>query len=354
MICGHQPDRPVPGCKFCRHVAAGGRYADLFRNPPKAAGPVAGRPPLKEQDVPCPHRGAVLEHGHGCCGGNGSVFDCDLHDRCVLTAVAGKTKPGFPACDVCPDRPVVETVSTLRVLPPKPVPVLALAPPPRERPGGRCVATCAVGPVGRAWLAVTGPHLGAYAARLGVPFEVITGPDGDPYPLRHKWRLADLLGRYDRVAYIDADAIPAPDCPDLFEAVPESHVGVLDDWPHLERTAWIGPEIEAIRRAVGRPGPPVRTCYNTGVLVLSAIHRPLFEPPDRPIPGFHCAEQHWFNVRVQETGLPVFALPPELHWHPFVDPRRERLASAKLVHLAGEPDRAAKLRQLADRLYPPA
>lgn len=107
MTCGHES--PRPGCPFCRAVASGSRYADLFRNPPPAAAPgfkgSPPPPPARAVDLPCAHRGAVVEYGHGCCSGNGDVYDCERFERCVLTAVPGKTRPGVAACDACEHRP---------------------------------------------------------------------------------------------------------------------------------------------------------------------------------------------------------------------------------------------------------
>jgi hypothetical protein len=216
------------------------------------------------------------------------------------------------------------------------------------------VASCAVGPVGRSWLAVTGPLFERYAARVGARYEVLTGPDADPYPLRHKFKLAELLDRYDRVVYLDADVVLGPDCPDLFAEVPETHVGALDEWPWLGRPAWVQAEVEAVAAAAGLPPPgPLARYFNTGVLVLSAAHRGAVEPPPVPIPHLHCAEQHHVNLRLAALGLPTWPLPLRLHWHPWADPARAHTAGVQVWHFAAEPDRPAKLAAKAAELYPP-
>jgi len=217
--------------------------------------------------------------------------------------------------------------------------------------GPRLLLSAAVGANGKKWLEITRPLMETYAAKCGAVFEVIT--DGDEsYPLGEKWRIAEYLGRYDRVVFLDADVVVAPDAPDLFNTVPSTHVGVRDDWPWMcvdvgvnVTRAWMDLEVRAIRKAANRPGPLVSTCYNTGVLVLSSQHAGLFDPPKVPLPKFHCTEQHWFNLNVLDQQPAVYELPWELHWHPFIDRKRERTEGVKVWHFAGEADRAELLRR---------
>jgi hypothetical protein len=239
---------------------------------------------------------------------------------------------------------------------PKLVYPVAVKPAEGPRSGPRLLLSAAVGANGKKWLEITRPLMETYAAKCGAAFEVIT--DGDEsYPLGEKWRIAEYLGRYDRVVFLDADVVVAPDTPDLFNLVPSTHVGVRDDWPwscvqsgtNVLR-AWLDPEIRAIRKAANRPGPLLSTVYNTGVLVLSSQHAGLFDPPKVPLPKFHCTEQHWFNLNVMDQQPAVYELPWELHWHPFIDRKRERTAGVKVWHLAGESDRAEKLKRLVSEI----
>lgn len=220
------------------------------------------------------------------------------------------------------------------------------------RPGGLAVVTAAVGPIGRAYLAAAGPTQLAYAKRVGADYRVIAGPDAEVYPLRWKWRVWDYLGWYDRVLFLDADVVLGPDCPDLFAAVPPGVVGARDDWSHLKSHDWLVTEGRAVAAAAGLGLADVRTCWNTGVMVLSAAHRPLVGPPAEPLPAFHCTEQHLFNLRARDLAAPVVDLPWGLHWHPYMDRKRERTAGVHVWHLAGEVNRAAKLHRLVRDLYP--
>ena len=239
---------------------------------------------------------------------------------------------------------------------PKLVYPVAVRPAEGPRAGPRLLLSAAVGANGRKWLEITRPLMETYAAKCGAVFEAIT--DGDEnYPLGEKFRIAEYLGRYDRVVFLDADVVVAPDAPDLFNAVPSTHVGVRDDWPWMcveagvnVTRAWMDPEIRAIRKAADRPGPVVSTCYNTGVLVLSSQHAGLFDPPKVPLPKYHCTEQHWFNLNVLDQQPAVYELPWEMHWHPFIDRKRERTAGVKVWHLAGESDREEKLRRLVSEI----
>jgi hypothetical protein len=276
------------------------------------------------------------------------VYRCDLFQ--TTTAQVSRCDDAERCCQDC--RFFVQGERKLQKPPADPKVVRPVkADKPGDWVGGRLVLTAAVGGNGKKWLAITRPLMEAYAARVGAAFDVLTGGD-ENYPLGEKWRIGGYVRRYDRVLFLDADVVVAPDCPDLFAAVPEDRLGVRDDWPWLCTEVgtqvtrdWMEPEIRNIRAYAGRPGPFPSTCYNTGVMVLSPRHAPLFDPPAKPLPKYHCTEQHWFNLNVLDQAPPVSELPWELHWHPFIDRKWARTAGVKVWHFAGEKDRERLLRQ---------
>ncbi|MFO0849162.1 MAG: hypothetical protein U0871_11505 [Gemmataceae bacterium] len=77
----------------------------------------------------------------------------------------------------------------------------------------------------------------------------------------------------------------------------------------------------------------------------------MFLPPAVPVPVLHCTEQHWTNLLFREQGVAHFELPWGLHWHPFIDPAREKVEGVKVWHLAGERLRGERLRAKVRELY---
>src|SRR5262245_34503117 len=88
------------------------------------------------------------------------------------------------------------------------------------------VVTLAVGGKERQLLEVSGPSMAAYARRIGADWHVIDGEPIQPaYPMEDKFRIHGFLTFYDRVLYLDADVMVGDDAPNLFDLVPETHVG---------------------------------------------------------------------------------------------------------------------------------
>jgi hypothetical protein len=183
---------------------------------------------------------------------------------------------------------------------------------PRRSP--LAVVTCAAGPEGRDLLAVSGPWLRAYAARLGADFIALDWPGAAGFPLSAKFALHHVVAAYERTAFLDADTVADPDlAPDLFALVPADSVGIYDDLPGLLRgTAGAGlvaHEYQRFREVTGLGRVSVGFYGNTGVMAFARGHAPLLAPPTVPVPPLHCGEQHWLVARLVDSGVPLFRLP---------------------------------------------
>lgn len=168
------------------------------------------------------------------------------------------------------------------------------------------VATLVNDPSWAALAAVTLPTHRAYADRCGAEFVVMDERHPD-HPHYAKWAVRDLFARYDRVLFLDADAIVRRDTPDLFALVePDRLAGEneLLTWPDH------GPQLQAWAARMGLPVPPRVPFYlNTGVFLAARRHAGLFRPPEVVDPGHGFPEQHHFNVRVLAERVPVQTLP---------------------------------------------
>jgi hypothetical protein len=226
------------------------------------------------------------------------------------------------------------------------------------------VVTCAAGREGRDLLAVSGPWLRAYAARLGADFVVLDWPGVPGWGQSGKFALWRVFEWYDRVAFLDADTVADPAlAPDLFGLVPPGAVGIYDDAPGLLRYPAGGALIEEYQRLRVQQGGErraVRFYGNTGVVVADRGHAPVFAPPAGPIPPLHCAEQHLWIMRLHDWGGPVVRLPAagNYQWWDQAEYRDPPPAEA-ILHFAGlrphrsAGERLAVMRQWAARLRPP-
>lgn len=239
--------------------------------------------------------------------------------------------------------------------------VVELLEPPPVRPwSGRtqsryALVTLATGEHGRELLKVSGPGLRRYAREIGCDFHAISGPPG-PFPLARKWEVVRYMERYERVVWIDADVVLAPDTPSLLEYVPRGSIGIHSDWPWLTNREWVLAECRALCESQGYDASAVReVAWNTGVWVADREHLPVFAPPRLPYPRFHCVEQWHEQLRMAQLGVRVHLLPSQFNWQWWVQSREmvEPVAGTYVYHYAGligQPEeRLRQMRELARR-----
>lgn len=132
-----------------------------------------------------------------------------------------------------------------------------------------------------------------YAARIGADFVVIDRPGiAKTTPHWEKFQIFDLLEKYERILYLDADTIVREDCPDLFQLVPEDHIGLFNEAPFTDRSKEL--MIDICRQyGVFLDGWNGKY-YNTGVMVISRAHRDLFKKPEKEVSSFY--EQSYLNM----------------------------------------------------------
>jgi len=138
----------------------------------------------------------------------------------------------------------------------------------------KAVVTISIGNQHQSVGQITVPEICKYAHRIGAGFELITEKKVNlATPHFEKFQLFDLLEKYDRILFIDDDVIITPGCPDIFEAVKETEIGVF----HVhEVNPVFDPAIREAQDILGEIGWTKRY-FNSGVMVVSKAHRKLFE-----------------------------------------------------------------------------
>lgn len=195
------------------------------------------------------------------------------------------------------------------------------------------VLTIAVGPDYQRIAQLTHPTLQAYAKRVGADFRAITSLEtAHTTPHWEKFQIADLLETYDRILYIDTDLIIHPQCPDLFAAVPETHLGMFNEAPFTDRSREL--IIECCRHyGVTLPTWDGRY-FNTGVMVISRRHRAVFQRPSQEVGSFY--EQTYLNMRIAQFQVPMHELRHEYNRMTCMDRViGEHRSASKIIHYAG-------------------
>lgn len=207
-------------------------------------------------------------------------------------------------------------------------------PPPRldhvDRQSGLCLFTVAAGDNARELLEITGQTHADYANRIGAKYCVITNDTVSEFPIGNKWHLAEASS-YDKNIYLDADVIVRQSCPDMSDWSTAMH----DDFPHLPDRNWCGPEKRSVLNSQGLQTTKPDRCFNTGVVVYDNPR--IWDPPTRPYPHVHCAEQHLVEGRADDLGIEIMALQWRFNVQWWWSDFRARVDAAHIVHLANAP-----------------
>lgn len=153
----------------------------------------------------------------------------------------------------------------------------------------------------------THPTLKNYAKKCGADFIVLDHEA--PYFHYRILKLYDLFEKYDRIISMDSDVLIFPDCPNLFEIVPEDKIGtVLEDKGTRERDRRA--RIEMVNEKFGNVG--WREGYiNTGVAVFSKCHRDIFKTRDLYMNlGY---DDVYLGYWIHKLGYKIHELPYQLN-----------------------------------------
>lgn len=122
-----------------------------------------------------------------------------------------------------------------------------------------------------------------YAQKIGADFIKITHSSleldvsvSNSYKLE-KFRIYDYLSTYDRVIFFDGDIVIHPQCPNLFDLVPEDKLGVVcENKPYYNRdiTFQSACKFYGVKYSVN-----LNEWFNTGIMVISKAHQKMFLLP---------------------------------------------------------------------------
>jgi lipopolysaccharide biosynthesis glycosyltransferase len=221
----------------------------------------------------------------------------------------------------------------------------------------RCIATLRVGKLAESWATVNSPFLENYARRCGANLCIDQTPAHVPEAFPHiknefmqlmVYRLdmmRRLLERHRRVLLIDADMLVRPDCPDLFDLVPETHWAGVDEASLSYRNNFEPHVLHAHAHMVevcqqdGLPIPDSgKRYFNCGLQLASRSHSLLYDPPINPSndpPNW--VEQSRINVRLfLHREIPIYYLPECFNQMMWAKPR-EWWRNSFVVHYCGLP-----------------
>lgn len=183
--------------------------------------------------------------------------------------------------------------------------------------------------------ALTHASISSYASKIGAEF-LIVNEFSSSTPHWEKFQIYNLLNKYERIIYFDSDIIIRDDCPDLFKIVPKNSIGLFNEAPFTDgRIVSMNQAIQdhkliSLEKWNGK-------YYNTGVMIVSRIHKYLFKRPAVESCNFY--EQGYLNLVIAKDNPRVFDLTYKFNRMACMDrlTGEERHASY-IIHYAGFPD----------------
>jgi hypothetical protein len=177
---------------------------------------------------------------------------------------------------------------------------------------------------------LTYPFLKAYATKTHADFCSVEELTKTNSPLLEKIAsINEGLSNYDQIISLDSDLIVRPDCPDLFKLVPLNKLAAYNEGLNCRNSEEITTRylsITAVQHAYGLPSLLVDylghidgklaikkdrfNYYNTGVLVCSRQHAPIFElPPDGDVENIQMPEQSYLNWQILKYKPEMWDMP---------------------------------------------
>jgi len=199
------------------------------------------------------------------------------------------------------------------------------------------------------------PLFQQYAEKIGADFVTIaTKTINHPLcPMLEKYQLHDILGEYDRVAFFDTDILVSPRTPSLFDIVPFGKIGAVYDSPdNNEHNTNRRHDIKGFQERFGDVG--WKDGYiNSGVVVLSDIHRPVYQydPRLHEIKRRSFLEQGFTNYNIRKNKFEIHKLDRNFNRIAFGGKEAEYYEGGKLadvLHFAGKSDK----RGLMEKFFP--
>jgi len=190
------------------------------------------------------------------------------------------------------------------------------------------------------------PLFKQYAEKVGAELVIIpTRSINHPIcPMLEKYQLYNVLENYDRVAFFDTDILIAPKTPDLFKIVPFEKIGaVYDCRDNNEHNRNHDADVKGFQARFGDVG--WKDGYiNSGVIVLSNIHRPVYQydPRLHEINRRAFLEQGFTNYNIKKNKFQIHKLDRNFNRIAFGGKEQEYYQDGKLadiVHFAGRVDK---------------
>jgi lipopolysaccharide biosynthesis glycosyltransferase len=177
----------------------------------------------------------------------------------------------------------------------------------------------------------TNPTIQKYAKKINADF-ISLDKTKSADPKWEKMEVYNLFNKYNRIILLDNDLIIRDDCPNLFDIVSDKELGALNEKKYFQNAEKIKLEAQKYKMEIKKI---TNDYYNTGVLVLSRMHKSIFKPINTILGDFN----DYFNAVLQRDKIKMFDLEYKFNRIHYQDnfvgiPRHD----SYIIHYAQAPD----------------
>ncbi len=225
------------------------------------------------------------------------------------------------------------------------------------------IVTLAVGSMSQKMLTLVKPFFKAYSKKIGADFIIIDKVVVNGYASHlEKFQIYNLFEKYQRVAYLDIDIIVQENTPNIFNVVPFDRIGIVyDNGDNTIRSLNRVREIQNVQRSLGDVNW-VEGYANSGVIVLSDIHKKIFTHPElreKFQSGFK--DQTLINYNIHKHGFKLYQLDKRFNGmeingfssrckNPKTNKRGNNKTDAYCMHFANEGNKIVQMFNVIKRL----
>lgn len=164
--------------------------------------------------------------------------------------------------------------------------------------------TLCVGDDYKSMIDLISPRMKKYAEKYMLDFEIITNKVQE-HPAYNKLQLLNYIDKYSRILFLDADVIIRNDAPNIFEVVPENHLGIFNE-EYLKICNCGQETIDEYNKLNLTQSKYNGNYYNTGVMIFDKnIALKIFDQNYKTTNEFF-ADQGYINYMIQLYNVPCY------------------------------------------------
>jgi len=203
-----------------------------------------------------------------------------------------------------------------------------------------CIYTVSIGDYYSNIGKLTHPTIKKYADKIGADFIIEDKPNQNFITQKwQKFQIYNLLNKYERVLYLDTDLIIRDDCPNLFDIVPDDKLGMFNEGKYVPRLEYIQDASRVYDIELYKWN---NKFYNSGVMVISRIHKQLFKLP--LLIDTIETDQPYLNLKIAVDKIEMFDLSYRFNRMDILDKETGiHRFDSYIIHYAGAPQ---------DQLFP--